>query len=83
MTKQQKSKLIKDWMKDQQLDIEINPTDIKMIEWYAQRLNAKIPELYKLLRDSDVVPENSLQQFIFMLESKLRDAQISAVMRKL
>jgi succinate dehydrogenase flavin-adding protein (antitoxin of CptAB toxin-antitoxin module) len=80
MTKNEKYELIKNWLVENNLYRQINPTNEKDIEDYVFSLGSKINDLYELLRKKDLIPEKSYQQLINTIEERLIVEQHFAVM---
>lgn len=71
MNRDQKFALIEKWLLENELYYKINPNDEEAIEDYVFSLGSKMSQLYRMLRENDLVPQNSYQQLISLIEDSI------------
>ena len=81
MNRQDKLEIIKKWFIDNGLFFQINPRDDVAIEDYVFLLGSKIPDLYKYLRELDIVPKNSYQGLINLIEDQITLQSYKAIFK--
>lgn len=50
---------VREFWENHKLDLRIDPTDGKMLEWYIDKCLKVLPELYRELEKAKMLPENS------------------------
>ena len=71
MNRDQKFALIEKWLLENELYYQINPMDEDAIEDYVFALGSKMPQLYRMLRENDLVPQNSYHQLSSLIEDSI------------
>jgi len=65
---------IKNWLVDNKLYYKIEPMDMPEIEKYRTDFFHKMPDLYRYLRERELIPRNSFDQFKRILTEEMNIA---------
>ena len=79
MTREEKTNIVHKWLVEAELYYDINPSDENGIEEYIERLSPKLREFYIHLRSFDIVPENSYNQFLMVLEDRFNHGRMTGI----
>lgn len=71
MNRQEKYNFIKNWLLENNLYYPIDPRNEEDIEDYVFALGSKMEDFYKALREKDIIPQNSYQALIELIQEKL------------
>lgn len=75
-----KKEFIHKWFKDNDLMVYMDPFDQKMIKWYGEKLQSKLPELYQELVDKYDAPKGEYQNFVRLVEFNFNKGRNKGVM---
>lgn len=83
-TKQELFKTVQDFFKREQLLMEINPLDDKMVTWFFEECLKKLPNLYRELEEKKMLPDNaSYHAFLEVFKFELENKRMEHIMRAL
>ena len=80
MTREDITETIHNWLLDNKLYYYISPMNDERVDEYMERLEDKLPELYRVLRELDIIPKDSYHKFVSIVESGIyRGRQLGAL----
>lgn len=79
MNREEKTDIVHKWLVEAELYYDIDPSDEKGIEEYIERLRPKLREFYQHLRSFDIIPENSYNQFLMILEDRFNYGRMTGI----
>lgn len=77
-----KTEFIRQWLIDNDLwpaNSYIDPFDEVVIDWYAKKLNKRLPELYQLLVDNYNIPSGEYHRFLSLVQHQFNKQRHEAV----